>query len=608
MEHSVLLKRYRFAVLLVMSSVLVSCSDQFSMFERDKSEPARQFSADEVQLQKVNTDAFKELTEASFGVVADDKKGNRMPETQATITETFESGTKTSYAAADVTLGTGVWNLSDALIGTSTSDRKSGTKSVRIQNTGKATMKFNRTTGAGTVSVKHAKYGTDANTSWELWRSLDNGATWAKVGSTISTTSTTLATAAITANIPGTVRFEIRKVSGGTARLNIDDIIITDYSAGPAVTEVESNNSTSFANTVPVPSSTSTGVISTTTDVDYFKFSVTSGQSISLNMTVPSGVDYDLYLLNPSGTQVASSENGTGASEAIAYSATVSGTFYFAVQSYSGSSTTAAYSVALTVTTSVPPSSSVHLTFGNPSSAIASASYPANYLMEKPQFAMSYHRDRGIPNWVSWHLDATWTGSAARQDDFRNDTSLPSGWYQVGGSSYSGSGFDRGHNCPSADRTKTVADNSATFLMTNMIPQAPDNNQGPWANMENYLRTLVSAGNEVYIVMGQYGVGGTGSSGAANTIDAGRVTVPDRVWKVAIVIPSGTNDVSRVTTSTRVIAVDMPNDQGIRSVSWGTYRTTVDAIEAATGFDLFSAISDSIEATLESRVDNGPTS
>jgi hypothetical protein len=34
----------------------------------------------------------------------------------ATITEGFETGTKGAYAVGDVTLGTGVWTLDDALI------------------------------------------------------------------------------------------------------------------------------------------------------------------------------------------------------------------------------------------------------------------------------------------------------------------------------------------------------------------------------------------------------------------------------------------------------------------------------------------------------------
>ncbi|HEV7906065.1 MAG TPA: DNA/RNA non-specific endonuclease [Pyrinomonadaceae bacterium] len=261
-----------------------------------------------------------------------------------------------------------------------------------------------------------------------------------------------------------------------------------------------------------------------------------------------------------------------------------------------------------TYATSTPtptPSSSEHLTMGNPSNAIVDVNQPTNYLMEKPQYALSYHRDNGRANWVSWHLDSTWMGSAPRQDDFRNDTTLPSGWYQVSGTAYSGSGFDRGHYCPSADRTSTVAVNSATFLMTNMMPQSPDNNQGPWADLEDYSRTLVNAGYELHIIMGGAGQGGTGSNGGVTmTIAGGHVQVPAETWKVILVQPQGTNDVARVTTSTRVIAVSMPNVQGIRSNNWQQYRVSVDQVEQLTGYDFFSNVPSNVQAVIESVVDN----
>ncbi|MBO9702134.1 MAG: DNA/RNA non-specific endonuclease [Sporocytophaga sp.] len=251
-------------------------------------------------------------------------------------------------------------------------------------------------------------------------------------------------------------------------------------------------------------------------------------------------------------------------------------------------------------------SSADNLAMGNPSGAVTNTSNYSNYLMVKTQYSMSYHRDRGTPNWVSWHLDNTWLGSTPRQDDFRADATLPSGWYRVANTDYSGSGFDRGHNCPSGDRTYSVSDNSTTFLMTNMIPQAPNNNQQTWANLENYCRTLVNQGNELYIIMGSYGTGGTGSNGTFNTIAGGKVTVPNRIWKVILVLPQGTNDVSRVTSSTRVIAINTPNNNSI-SASWGSYRTTVDAIESATGYNILSNVSASIQSAIESKVDNGPT-
>ncbi|QLE57472.1 EndoU domain-containing protein [Nostoc sp. TCL26-01] len=146
-----------------------------------------------------------------------------------TISEGFETGQKGSYAAADVTLSSGVWNFNEALIGNLSSDRKSGTQSARIRNSGRLTMKFDRTTGAGTITIKHAIFGSDSSTNWGLWCSTTSGTSWTQVGSTITTNSTSLQTASFTPNISGTVRCEVRKTDGSANRTNIDDIVITDY-------------------------------------------------------------------------------------------------------------------------------------------------------------------------------------------------------------------------------------------------------------------------------------------------------------------------------------------------------------------------------------------
>jgi endonuclease G len=131
--------------------------------------------------------------------------------------------------------------------------------------------------------------------------------------------------------------------------------------------------------------------------------------------------------------------------------------------------------------------------------------------------------------------------------------------------------------------------------MTNMIPQLPANNQGPWASLESYCRTLVSSGNELYIVSGGYGI--------QATIAGGHVAVPSQTWKVIIVLPTGINDATRVTTSTRTIAVIMPNSGAINS-DWRTYRRSVDEVEALTGFNFFANVNDSAENLIEALVDN----
>lgn len=242
--------------------------------------------------------------------------------------------------------------------------------------------------------------------------------------------------------------------------------------------------------------------------------------------------------------------------------------------------------------------------FGNPSNA--NMVLPDNFLLDQRYYVESYSSGRATPNWVSWHLDASSISKVSgRLDNFAGFTGLPAGAFQVQSNSYSGSGFNRGHNTPAADRTSSNDANSATFLMTNMIPQAPLNNQKTWAALEDYLRAKVLEGNEVYIIMGSYGTGGVGSSGTGviNTIANGKVTVPANVWKVAVILPVGDNDISRVTSTTRVIAVNTPNNNNI-DPDWKKYRVKVRDIEKATGYDLLSALPKSIQDVIENVVDN----
>jgi endonuclease G len=168
--------------------------------------------------------------------------------------------------------------------------------------------------------------------------------------------------------------------------------------------------------------------------------------------------------------------------------------------------------------------------------------------------------------------------------------------------SYKDSGFDRGHNVPSGDRTSSVDANSATFLMTNIIPQAPQNNRGTWEQLESYLRLKVVEGNEVYVIMGCYGLGGVGTNGSATTIAGGKIAVPSNVWKIAVIIPAGNSDLSRVSSTTRVVAVNTLNINTIDK-DWKKYKVSVRDIEKATGYNLLSNLPQSIQDVIETKVD-----
>jgi DNA/RNA endonuclease G (NUC1) len=114
-----------------------------------------------------------------------------------------------------------------------------------------------------------------------------------------------------------------------------------------------------------------------------------------------------------------------------------------------------------------------HLALGNPSNATTDAAFPENYLVRKAQYALAYTNSRGTARWVAWHHSTARMGNAERCDCFQPDWALPFTFFQANTWDYTNTGFDRGHLCPSADRDASDADNAATFLMTNIMPQAP---------------------------------------------------------------------------------------------------------------------------------------
>ncbi|MBN8702268.1 MAG: DNA/RNA non-specific endonuclease [Bacteroidetes bacterium] len=395
--------------------------------------------------------------------------------------EGFEGNYKVGYPADTTYFWTGAWYLDNAMSGTQQDDKKKGLRSLRLINNGSARMMFNVIDGISVVTILHAAHGTDGPSTWELWFSTSNGLSWQKAGPPVTSHPGSLKTATFTLNTTYRTRLELRKISGGPNRLNIDNISVTG--------------------TIPAPTRDN------------------------------------------------------------------------------------------------------NLALGNPSNANNNIANFNNYLMVKPQYTLSYNRTKGIPNWVSWHLSLGWRGTAVRKDDFVADPTMPFGWYAVKPADYKLTGFDKGHMCPSDDRDGGPSDNSATFNMTNMVPQAPDHNRKVWRLFENFCRTLAGQGYELYIVAGSAGVGGTGSvyPFPVTSIASGKITVPASCWKVALILPVGSNDKNRVSASTKVIAINVPNNQDADNLKWFNYITTVDKVEQLTGLNLFSALPDNIENIIESK-------
>jgi DNA/RNA endonuclease G (NUC1) len=241
--------------------------------------------------------------------------------------------------------------------------------------------------------------------------------------------------------------------------------------------------------------------------------------------------------------------------------------------------------------------------FGDPTAA--SSGSANDLLIVRPQYTLSYNESHGTPNWVSYELDARqMVPGQDRCNCFTADPLLPAD-KQIFTSDYTNGGYDRGHMTRSADRTAGNVDNAETFILTNVVPQQADLNQGVWAQFENALADSAEAGRAVYIITGPLY---SRSHGLTFLKDEGKVAIPDSTWKVAFIGPMNAstpfdhtaihtlNDTKGMT----VMAVNMPNVAGVRNDPWSKYLTTVDKIEAATGYDFLSMLPANIQSVLES--------
>ncbi len=243
----------------------------------------------------------------------------------------------------------------------------------------------------------------------------------------------------------------------------------------------------------------------------------------------------------------------------------------------------------------------LQMQLGNPSGTTADTNNHDHFLIQRPVEAMDYSDHLGQPNWASWDLTSGDVGSSGRSPNFYTDTNLPPDFYWVPGdptNPFSGSGYDRGHMCPSGDRTINSTYNDMVFFMSNIIPQASLQNQNIWANFENYCRqTLLPGGKELLILCGP-------SLFTTNKLDSNHVTIPGYTWKIVVVVPGGTGTATnRISPTTQVIALRIPNTDAVAYDAWQNYRTNVVAIEADTGFSFLTALPPNLATVLRNKVD-----
>lgn len=229
-------------------------------------------------------------------------------------------------------------------------------------------------------------------------------------------------------------------------------------------------------------------------------------------------------------------------------------------------------------------------------------------------FSYYYDTHNLVSHWVAYPLNKSLRGSGGRTNAWSGvDPNFPSSSQRpILDRGFSGGGYDRGHQCPSADRVTNDAANMQTFYSTNMTAQASRFNQGIWAGLENLVRTWADMSDTLYVVTGcvvdpnslngSYGdVGGYAMDNVGK-----KVAIPTAYYKAVLRYKKSEEKEGYGYAGYCGCAVYLEHDSSLGSGTVGkSDLISIDELESILGFDLFvnlpAAIGESNAAKVESQ-------
>ena len=206
--------------------------------------------------------------------------------------------------------------------------------------------------------------------------------------------------------------------------------------------------------------------------------------------------------------------------------------------------------------------------------------------------------------WTCYEMyDKMMQKNAKRKNKFKPDPDIPLNM-QTTPEDYSGSGFDRGHLCPSDDRCCSQAMNDQTFYLSNMQPQVHGHNGGVWKNLEEKVRAWAGKCDTLYVVK-------------AATIDKAEYIcnkkdlneIAEKEGK-----PAGSLHFPGIVPKyfyMALLAYDKKTNTYRALGIWSPHYKkskydyiTIEELQKRTGIDFFCNLDDSIEKTVEATVDS----
>lgn len=208
-----------------------------------------------------------------------------------------------------------------------------------------------------------------------------------------------------------------------------------------------------------------------------------------------------------------------------------------------------------------------------------------------PSHTYLYDPGKRISLWVAYPLNKGLIGEGSRGEGWHPYDGIPENLQASlrRGFRY-GSGFDRGHQIPSADRLDPYI-NESTFVYVNATPQLHNFNGGLWAELEKLVRTWAKRSDTLYVVTGVI----PGTKTIEDNLGA-QINIPRAYYKT--VLRENTDRTGRVHWLMCSVILDH-REQAVgtwqeNAAFFRSRSVSVDELERLTGEDFFPALKDVI--------------
>ena len=210
----------------------------------------------------------------------------------------------------------------------------------------------------------------------------------------------------------------------------------------------------------------------------------------------------------------------------------------------------------------------------------------AQQILRHAGYTVSYNPDYRIANWVAYELteDEAEAQVATRKNTFYKDPAVKG--VAAISSDYSRSGYDRGHLAPAADMRWSADAMRQSFYLSNICPQEPGLNRGPWAALEDQCREWAKEKDRLFIATGPI------LSKGMKRIGENDIAVPHKFYKVLCASTNGVPEVLAFVFDNKDYKDEDPED----------FVSSVDSVEDLTGIDFFPSLPDDIEKQVEAKV------